>query len=153
VQSPCTIERDSDDATLLGEGLQDRLTNPPDGVGDELDPLGLVEFVSCPNEAEIPFVDQVRQGHALILVLLGHRDDESEVGSDQLVQSLLIILPDQAGEARFLLSIDERIDADLLEILIQGSFLEGVATPAKGHGRAGAREEGRYLRRMKAVGT
>jgi len=40
------VERYPDDAALLGEGLQNCLPDPPYGVRDELDALGLVEFVS-----------------------------------------------------------------------------------------------------------
>src|SRR5690606_36331588 len=68
VQGPGAVERDADDAALLREGLEDRLPDPPDGVGDELDALGLVELPGGADEAEVALVDEVPERDALVLV-------------------------------------------------------------------------------------
>jgi hypothetical protein len=59
--------------------LENGLTDPPHGVGNELDALGLVELVRGANEPEVPFVDEIAETHALVLVLLGDGHHEPEV--------------------------------------------------------------------------
>src|SRR5690606_4591071 len=93
-----------------------------------LDPLGLVELPGGPDEAEVAFVDQVAEGDALVLILLGDRDDEAEVRSDQLVERLLVALLDQAGELRLLLPAEEWVCTDLLEVLVEGPLLVSPST-------------------------
>src|SRR5439155_1526883 len=109
---------------LLGERLEDRLTDPPHGIGDELDPLGLVELVGRPDQPEVALVDQIREGDALVLVFLGDGDDEPEVGADQLVQRLLVLRLDALGQRDLFLARNQRILADLAEVLIQRSLVE-----------------------------
>src|SRR5256714_6386138 len=96
-----------------------------DGIRDEFDALRLVEFVGRPNEAEVPLVDQIREGDTLILILFGDGHDESEIRPDQSIECLLVILPDTLRELHFLLATDEGKDADVPEVLIERSFVDG----------------------------
>src|SRR5436309_1948088 len=64
VERARAVEGHPHDATLLRQGLENRLANPPDRVRDELDALGLIEFVSGTNEAEIALIDEIGQGDA-----------------------------------------------------------------------------------------
>src|SRR5690606_10325594 len=57
VEGAGAVEGDADDAALLREGLEDGLADPPHGVGDELDALGLVELPGGADETEVPLVD------------------------------------------------------------------------------------------------
>src|SRR6185437_6350617 len=107
------------------EGLQDRLADPPDGIGDELDALRLVEFVGGANESEVALVDEIGEGDALVLILLRHRDDKAQVGANERVQGLLVIDPDSLRQLDLILPRDQRIDADIAEVLVQRAFLVG----------------------------
>ena len=131
VQRAGAVERHADDAALLGQRLQDGLADPPDGVGDELDALGLVELVGGADEAEVALVDQVGERDALVLILLGDRDDEAEVAAHQLVERLAVARADPLGEADLFLLRNQRVLADLAEILVQRSFVER-GTPLAG---------------------
>ena len=91
VQRAGAVERHAHDARLLGQRLEDRLPDPPHGVGDELDALGLVELVGGADEAEVALVDQVGERDALVLVLLGDRDDEAQVRAHELVERFLLV--------------------------------------------------------------
>src|SRR6185503_3115128 len=124
VQRARAVERHAHDARLLGQRLQNGLANPPDRVRDELDALRLVEFVRGANEAEVALVDQIRERHALVLILLRDRHDEAQVGAHQLVQGFLLALADALRETDLLVAIDQRIDADVTQILIERAFLE-----------------------------
>ena len=57
---------------MLCERLQDGLTDPPYGVGDELKASGLIELLGGLDQPEVALVDQVRQGEPLVLVLLSY---------------------------------------------------------------------------------
>jgi len=121
---------------LLGQRLEDRLPDPPDGVRDELDALGLVELVGGPNQAQVALVDQVRERDSLVLVFLGHRDDEPEVRAHQLVQRLRVALLDPLGQRHLFLAGDQRILADFPQVLVERSLVErGSFRRIQLHGR------------------
>jgi hypothetical protein len=126
VEGSGAVERNADDPALLGEGLQDGLLDPPDGVGDELDALGLVELVGRADEPDVALVDEVAERDALILVLLGDGHDEPEVGADERVERFLFPLPDPLGQLDLPFASQQRIGADLLQVLVEGAFLEGA---------------------------
>ena len=41
--------------------MQDRLTDPPDGVGNELDVLVGIKLLGGLNQADVPFIDQIQE--------------------------------------------------------------------------------------------
>jgi len=63
-------------------------------------------FVGRANEAEVALVDQIRERDSLILIFLRDRDDESEIRSDEGVESFLVVLPDALRELDFSLASD-----------------------------------------------
>jgi hypothetical protein len=65
------------------------------------------------NQTEVAFIDQVGERNALILVLLGHRDDEAQVTADQLVERFLFADADAPRQAYFFLLRNERVLTDL----------------------------------------
>src|SRR5690554_356844 len=89
VERAGAVERDAYDAALFRERLEYGLPDPPHGVGDELDALGLVEFPGGPDEAEVALIDEVAERDALVLVLLGDADDEPQVGANEFVEGFL----------------------------------------------------------------
>ena len=52
------------------------------------------------------------------------RDDEAQVGAHELVERLLIALADALGERDLLFPRDQRIDADVAQILIERALFE-----------------------------
>jgi hypothetical protein len=119
VQRPNTVQRQAHDAGLLRERLQNRLSDPPNGVGDELESARLVESLRTLDESEVPFVDQISKGQALMLVLLGDADDKTEIGLGQLLECLLIPLLDSTGKVNFFLR-SYKVDLPyLLEVLVE----------------------------------
>ena len=117
------VERQTHNARLLGQRLEDRLTDPPHRIGDELETAGFVELLGRLDQAEVAFVDQVGKAQALILVLLGHRNHKPEVRLGKFLECLLVSLLDPLGEFHLLLDRDELLLADLLQILVQRSAL------------------------------
>src|SRR5436305_4144471 len=107
-----------------------------DGIRDELDPFRLVELVGGANQAEVALVDQIGERDTLILVLLRDRHHEPQVGAHQLVERLGIALLDPLRERHFLLTGDQRVLADLAEILVERSLIErGTFRRVQLHGR------------------
>ena len=113
------IERQAHDTRLLGQSLQDRLTNPPHGIRNELETPGFVELLRSLDKTEVSLVDQVGQTEALILILLGHRHDETQIGFGELLQCLLVTLLDSLGKFHLLLNRNELLLADFLQVLVQ----------------------------------
>ena len=56
------VERDADGTPLAGEGGEDRLPDPPNGVGDELHPLIGVELPGGGEEADVPLAMRSMRG-------------------------------------------------------------------------------------------
>ena len=63
---------------------RDRLADPPRRVGRELVAALVLELVDGLHEADVPLLDQVQELQAAVRVLLGDRDDEAQVGLDEL---------------------------------------------------------------------
>src|SRR5687767_7876846 len=122
MQRPGAIEWHADDAGLLRQGLQNGLTNPPDRVRDELDALRLIELVSSPDESEVALVDEIGERDALILVLLRDGHDEAKIGAHELIERLLIIHADALREPHLFVAGDQRINADVAEVLVERPF-------------------------------
>src|SRR5690242_4966194 len=111
MQRAGAIQRNTYDARLLRERLQNCLTNPPNRVRDELDPLRLVEFVRGANETEVALVDEIRERDALVLILLRDGHDEAEIRAHQLVERFLIALANALRQPHLLVARDQRVRA------------------------------------------
>src|SRR5690606_7853307 len=86
------VQRDAHRTTLVRERGKDRLSDPPDGVGDELDPLLRVELPRSRHQPDVPLLDQVGQANAAVLILLRYRYDKAEVGAYELRHSVFVPL-------------------------------------------------------------
>ena len=90
------VSENPDSASLIGHRPGDRLADPPGGVGGELITLGVVEFLHRVDQAQIVFLGQVQQWHAVPGVALGERDDQSEVDLQQMGLRPLAVADDPA---------------------------------------------------------
>ncbi len=126
VERPDLVERQAHDTRLLGQRLQNRLTDPPHGVGNELETARFVELLGSLDKPEVALVDKVGQAEPLILVLLGDGNHEAQIGLRELFERFLVPFLDSLGEFHLLLDRDELLLADLLQILVQrGAFAVG----------------------------
>ena len=71
------IERELYHIALFGYCLQYTLSNPPHSIRNELEASGFVKFFGSLDESHIAFIDKVGETQSLVLVLFGHRNDES----------------------------------------------------------------------------
>src|SRR5690606_22469631 len=85
-----SVERHTYGASLVGQRRENGLANPPDRVGNELDPLLGVELSRSSDQPDVPLLDQIRKAHAAFLILLRDRDHEPEVRPYQRLYSILI---------------------------------------------------------------
>jgi hypothetical protein len=88
------VHRDADGARLVGHRPGDGLADPPGRVGGELVALGVVELLDRTDQAEVALLDEVQEEHPATGVALGERDDEAQVGLEQVVLGLLAVLGD-----------------------------------------------------------
>src|SRR4051794_21000593 len=79
------VDRDADRARLVGDGASDRLADPPRRIGRELVAAAVLELVDRLHQADVAFLNQIEELQAAIGVLLRDRDDEAEVGFDELL--------------------------------------------------------------------
>ena len=86
------VHREPDRPAGVGDATGDRLTDPPGGVGGELEALAPVELLDGVHQAKVALLDQVEERQARRLILLGDRDDESEVGLHEGALGLLALL-------------------------------------------------------------
>ena len=117
VDVPLAVKWHPYQAGMFGQGLEDRLPHPPDGVGNELEPAGLVEPFGRLDQTQVALTDQIFQRPPLTLELLGHTDHESQVGDDQLVLGLAISLLDQLGKLDLLPGVQRLELADISQVV------------------------------------
>ena len=83
------MDRDSDGACLIGNRARDALPNPPGGIGGELEPPAVFELVHRLHQANIAFLNHIKELQAPVAVSLRNRDDEAEVRLDKMRFRLL----------------------------------------------------------------
>ncbi len=127
VQRADAVQRQTDDARLFGQRLQDRLADPPYGIRDELVAAGFVEPLGGLDQTEVALVDQVAERESLILILLGHTDDEAQIGLGQLFEGKLVAAADAAGQLNLFIRGEEGNLADFLKVFFQASDLPGYS--------------------------
>src|SRR5258705_1668407 len=84
--------------TMIREGVNDGLADPPDRVGDELDVLLGIESLGGLDEPDVPFIDEIEKGQTAAAVLLGEAHHEPEVRLYEPLESLLAPLLDAIAE-------------------------------------------------------
>ena len=113
------MDRDADRSRLVGERTGDRLADPPGRVGRELEALAVVELLRRAHEAERPLLDQVQERQSLVAVVLGDRDDQTQVGFDHLLLRVEVAALDPLGQIDLLLRGQQAHLADVLEEQLQ----------------------------------
>ncbi len=86
------VDRDADRARLVGDRAGDRLADPPRRVRRELVAAAVLELLDRLHQADVAFLDEVEELEAAVRVLLRDRDDEAQVGDDQLLLGLVGLL-------------------------------------------------------------
>ena len=79
------MHRDADGPRLVGDRSGDRLPDPPGGVGREFVAAAVLELVHRLHQADVPFLNEIKELQAAVRVLLGDRDHEAEVGLHHLL--------------------------------------------------------------------
>src|SRR4051812_19671160 len=107
------VDRDADRARLVGDRAGDRLADPPRRIGRELVAAAVLELVDRLHQADVAFLNQIEELQAAIRVLLRDRDDEAEVGFNELLLRHL----------RFVLAVEDDVER-LLQLV--GRLLQRV---------------------------
>ena len=138
------VDGQPDGPALVGHRAGDGLPDPPGRVRRELEALGVVELLDRADQAEVALLDQVQERQAVAGVALGQRDDQPQVGLQQVLlgpapvdgerlqvtalgrgqlggrigQQVVGVEPglDPLGELDLLLGVEQRDLADLVEV-------------------------------------
>src|SRR6185312_15583934 len=117
------VERHAHRPPLTREGREDRLADPPHRVRDELDALIGVELSGGREQADVAFTDEVDERQSAILVFLGDRNHEAQVALHEFLQRVGIAGADAARDLDLLGALEERVRADLVEVLVENVTL------------------------------
>ena len=77
----------TDGAAGVGYAAGDGLANPPGGIGGEFETFTPVELFYGVHEADVAFLDEVKQRQTRGVVLLGNGHHETQVGLHELTFS------------------------------------------------------------------
>ena len=116
------VERKAHNAALLGDSLKDALANPPYCVRDKLESSCLIKLLCSLDKTNVTLVNQISKSKTLMLILLGNRHNESQVGSHQLVLGTLALRTTLANllcQLNLLVDGDKRRTANLYKIFVQ----------------------------------
>src|SRR5437016_6091524 len=89
------------------------------GIRVELHALVRVELPGRREQPDVPLADQVGEGQATVLILLGDRDHEAQVALHQLLHRLLVAGAHLPGERDLLLLGEEGRLRHLVEVLVE----------------------------------
>jgi hypothetical protein len=117
---------------VIGDGLNDRLADPPYRVGDEFHVALGIEAARRFHQSHVPFVNQIQEGKAETPIALGVADHESKIALDQPLHRVLIARSDAAAELFLLLGGQEGEVPDLSNVTVQGPAFIGRRTAAPG---------------------
>ena len=92
------MDGDSDYSRLLGQSSGYCLANPPGGVGRKLVSQRIIELINRTKEAEITFLDEIKEKQPAVCILFCYTHDEPQIGFDQGFPSIGIFLQDSLCE-------------------------------------------------------
>ena len=121
-QSATLVQGQAHNTALLGNGLQNALTNPPYGIRDELKSACLVKLLSCLNQSYITLVDKVGKCQTLMLILLSYRYNKSQIGSNKALLCLLALrtaTADCLSQLNLFINSDKGLTTDFYKILVE----------------------------------
>lgn len=78
------VNRHADGASLVGDGAGDGLADPPRCVGGEFMSAAVVKLLRGADQADVAFLDQVKERHAAPHVFLGDGDHKARVGGNEV---------------------------------------------------------------------
>jgi hypothetical protein len=78
------MDRDTDGASLVSNSACHGLADPPGGIGAEFMTAAIVEFLGGPDETDIAFLDQVKEGYAASHIFFGDADHQARVGFNEV---------------------------------------------------------------------
>ena len=108
------MHRDADGSGLVGDGAGDGLTNPPGGVGGELEALGVVKLFDRFDKPQVALLNQVQKLHAASDIPLGDADHQPQICLRQALSGRGVALGHPLGQLHLLLGGEQRHPADLL---------------------------------------
>ena len=78
------------------------MADPPGGIGRKLEALAGIEFLHSPHETKVPLLKEVEKRQTATPVLLGHGNDQPEIGPCQAVPGTVTasLEPLQGGQLR-----------------------------------------------------
>ena len=134
------MHRDPDRAGLIRDGAGDGLPDPPGGICGELVAPTIFKFIDGLHQADVAFLDQIKELQAAVCVFLGDRDDEAQVCFDHFFLGLtrfLFTLLNLLHNAPEFGDIDAHILADLghfdpqFRHLLRGAFKQRCPATAR----------------------
>src|SRR5262249_2031901 len=123
------VHWNTDGAGLIRNRARDRLANPPRRIRGELVATAILELVHCLHQADIAFLNQVEELKSAIGIFLRDRNNESQVGLDELALRAFgvdIILDDFALRAAQFLIRNTGLVLQLLEVALTVALLPTV---------------------------
>ena len=82
------MNRNSNGAGLIGNGACNSLTNPPGCIGGKLIAATVFKLIDRLHEANVAFLNKIKELQAAIGVFLGDGDDQSKIGLGHLALGL-----------------------------------------------------------------
>ena len=113
------VHRNADRPGLVGDGARDGLPDPPGCVGRELVATAVFELIHRLHQADVAFLDEVKELQTAVGVLLGDGNHQAQVGLNELALGDLgvhIALDDFALGAAQLLVIHAGVGFQLFQV-------------------------------------
>ena len=84
------VQRQTYNSRLLSKCLQNRLSDPPYGIGDKFKSSRFVKTLGCFDKPQVSFINKVGKCKPLVLILFGNRNYKTKICFSKFFQSNLI---------------------------------------------------------------
>ena len=84
------VDRNTNRSALVSNRTSDRLTNPPSRIRAEFESPTIFELVDRTHQTGVTFLDQIKEAQTTVTILLGDRNDQTEVTFGKLTLGLLV---------------------------------------------------------------
>ena len=121
-----------DRARLVHDRALDRLPDPPRRVGREAEAALGIELLERVDQAEVAFLDQVRQRDAAVRVVPRDADDQPQVALDHRLPRGEVAGAHRARERQLLVGRQQRVLADVVQVELRDVGDEVAGEPAGG---------------------
>ncbi len=117
---------------LIGNGAGNGLTNPPCSISGKFKAFCVIEFFNCFNQAQIPFLNQIKELHSTTQISLCDTDNQTKVCFRQTFFGCFISIGNPDRQVNLLFRRKQRNTPNLFQVYLNRVIDRNTFAPNSG---------------------